>query len=199
VRADVAILRMRAAARQRSRRLRSRLGSCTKKRRDVPADGAPGRTFTSRPAPLPSQETPSDREPTPNEGPVTPRPTSGRNTTPPEGVAGIAGAPHDADRSRRHAATPLDRKASLDEKDLAFRLDDRGGCDMTRNPRSHQRRATRPGKDRSRPRTRITRLVPASRPRPETRPDAFAYWGKPEPSFCSRQSCAAPGIAESCE
>ena len=68
MRADVAILRMRAAARQRSRRLRSRLGSCTKKRRDVPADGAPGRTFTSRPAPLPWQEAPSDREPRPTKG-----------------------------------------------------------------------------------------------------------------------------------
>ena len=110
---------------KRSRRLRSRLGSWTKKRRDVPADGAPGRTFTSRPAPLPTQEAPSDREPTPNEWPVASRPTSGRNTTPPESVARHRRGLHDAGRNPRHAATPCGRKASLDEKDLAFRLADR--------------------------------------------------------------------------
>jgi hypothetical protein len=90
-----------------------------------------GRTFTSRPAPLPSQEAPSDWEPTPNERPVTPRPTSGRNTTPPErrGPASPR-SPHGADRSRRHAATPWDRKASPHEKDPALHLDDRGDSEM---------------------------------------------------------------------
>jgi hypothetical protein len=125
VRADVAITphaRYRKAALPTPSEPQS---SWTKKRRDVPADGAPGRTFTSRPAPLPSQEAPSDREPTPNEGPVASRPTSGRNATPPESVARHRRGLHDSGRNPRHAATPCGRKASLVEKDLAFRLADR--------------------------------------------------------------------------
>ena len=99
MRADVAIRRMRASPlrTKHSRRLRSRQGSCTKKRRGVPADGAPGRTFTSRPAPLPWQQVPSDREPRPTKGPsVLDRPPAATPNLARRRGLGIAEAFHDA-------------------------------------------------------------------------------------------------------
>jgi hypothetical protein len=97
VRADVAIHRMRAPEEGHSRRLRSRQGSCTKKRRGVPADGAPGRTFSIATGAAAMATSSLGPGTPPGEGPVGSRPTSGRDTDPArKRRTGIAEAFHDA-------------------------------------------------------------------------------------------------------
>src|SRR5579863_8420944 len=76
----------------RPRRLRSPAGSCTRKRRGFPADGAPGRTFQSRPAP-PHRRAPLKGEPHPVD--ACPFSTDPRPPCPPRREAGpaLAGLP----------------------------------------------------------------------------------------------------------
>ena len=127
MRADVAIHRMRAPARGRSRRLRSRKGSCTKKRRGVPADGAPGRTFTIATGAAAIAIGSLGPGASPGEGPANSRPTSGRNTNPARRRStGIAEAFHDAWRgASAMPRPPWTGRQVFRENDLAFHLDDR--------------------------------------------------------------------------
>jgi hypothetical protein len=180
VRADVAIHRMRAPARGRSRRLRSRKGSCTKKRRGIPADGTPSPTFTSRPAPLPQQLAPSDREPRPVKGlPILDRPPAA-TPTPPEGEAPASPRPF---TTRGEAPAPC--RDPLGPKGKSSMRTTWPSTSTTEASAAEPCRPKPPTPDdlpwegRQPPaNTRKTSLSLHGRAKPGTRPDAFAYWPK---------------------
>jgi hypothetical protein len=133
-------------------------GSYTRKRRDDPADDAPGRPFTARPASPPCNEPPRTR------GPVRratclfstdprPRPQARPRTRPaPTGVAL-------RDRLASAAERPKRTGGRSCENGLASRLDHRICCAEAQHP-SNRRRTARPGKGHHRPQTRHTRRRP---------------------------------------
>ena len=112
VRADVAITphaRYRKAALPTPSEPQS---SWTKKRRDVPADGAPGRTFTSRPAPPAFKRLPRTGSHVQQRA-CSPRPASGRNTRLPEGRPALSGQRTRPEESTQCSMPPSARRQVL--------------------------------------------------------------------------------------
>jgi len=126
VRSDVAIPRSASPLERRPRRLRSPAGSCTRKRRGFPADGAPGRTFQSRPA-SPHRRAPLGE---PHPADACPFSTDPRPPRPPrrEARPAFLGFADGARLITGSVQPPISRKASLLENDPAFHLDDPRNC-----------------------------------------------------------------------
>ena len=101
-------------------------GSYTRKRRDVPADDAPGRPFTARPAPPPCHEPPRTRGSVRQDSclfSTDPRP---RHSDRPVGRRRrLRGLPGRTDGGRPDERPQAHRKAGLNENGLASHLDHR--------------------------------------------------------------------------
>ena len=162
-------------------------GSYTRKRRDDPADDAPGRPFTARPASPPCNEPPRTR------GPVR-RATCLFSTDP---------RPRRQARPRTWPAPTgfalRDRLASAPERPQARRrqvllrtawppVSTTGAAATEARHPSDRRRTARPGKGRHRPQTRHTRRHPCQAGGCiGARPDASAYCLKSDPNPSSGQ------------
>ena len=177
MRADVAIHRMRAPQGALPTPSEPQ-GSCTKKRRGVPADGAPGRTFTSRPAPLPQQSAPSDRELRPAKGPsILDRPPAAI-PTPPEGEAPASPRPF---TTRGEAPAPCRDPLGPEGKSSLRTTWPSTSTTEASTAEPHRPKPPTPDdlpwEGRQPPaNTHQTSLPLRGRAKPGTRPDAFAYW-----------------------
>lgn len=153
-------------------------GSCTKKRRGVPADGAPGRTFTSRPAPLPWQSGSLGPGTPPGEGPVNSRPTSGRNTHLARRRGPASPRPF---TTRGYDTSALPRPPWTGRQVLMRTTWPSTSMTEARTAEPHRPKPSTPD-DPALERAPIARehasprLIPARQDRPGTRPDASAYW-----------------------
>jgi hypothetical protein len=133
-------------------------GSYTRKRRDDPADDAPGRPFTARPASPPCNEPPRTRGPVRRAACLfSTDPRSRRQARPRTRPAPTGFALRD--RLASAAERPQRTGGRSCEKGLASRLDHRIGRAEAQPP-SNRRRTARPGKGRHRPQTRHNRRRP---------------------------------------
>jgi len=174
-------------------------GSCTRKRRDVPADDAPGRPFTARPAPPPCHEPPRTRSSVRQDSclfSTDPRPR--RSDRPVGRRRRLRGLPGRTDGGRPGERPQAHRKAGLIENGLASHLNHRS--------RPH-RNAAATATDAGQP--ALGRAATARGPATPTlsllgraaigaRPDALAYWWNTDPNPSSQQPVCRYSVADSC-
>jgi hypothetical protein len=174
-------------------------GSYTRKRRDVPADDAPGRPFTARPAPPPCHEPPRTRGSVRQDSclfSTDPRPRRPDRLATAPTPAGLARP------DRRRSAPPKDpmrtgRQVFSRTAWPPISTTGAAGTEMRQlqrpTPDSPPWEGPRPPADPRHPTLSLLRRAMI-----EARPDALAYWRNSDPNPSSQQPVCRYSVADSC-